>query len=138
MSNYLKLVTSFIPVSMVLGFIGLAYADYEVGLNEAIDIGKVELCKNDKTFCNANFEIIDADNENTKWNNSVLANPKILDDENIRQMELEKKKYWAIYYLIKHEPVMVDGVKMRVIGGGAGFVFIEKKTGRLIGMLLTC
>jgi hypothetical protein len=67
---------------------------------------------------------IEADENNTVWHEFVSEDPSVLQDDIIREMRLEDKVYWAIYYRRREE----------VLGGDA-WVFIDAKNGTVIGVM---
>lgn len=93
-------------------------------LREAIAIGKKELKNRNYPFWNEGL-LIEANNNNTTWNNHIKSSPSVLKNETVKKMKLGKNEYWAIYYCHKR------GGK-----GGDAFVFIDRSTGKIMGVLL--
>jgi hypothetical protein len=106
-----------------------------IRINEAIEIAKAKLCEKNQTFCNQDFEIIDADEKNTRWEKAIATAPQILDLDNIKQMKLNNKEYWAIYFQKKKETIKMGKDVMILVDDRSAYVFIEKDTGKLIGFL---
>lgn len=95
-----------------------------ITLFEAIEIGKKELIKIDSSSWKKEL-LVEADTNNTAWNNYVRLSPSILDNKNIKKMELETKSCWVIYYAPKDYAGK----------GGDVFMFIDTSTGKVIGYL---
>jgi hypothetical protein len=93
-----------------------------ITLNEAKNIANQEL---KKYGFNPEEMRIEADENNTVWHEHVSEDPSILQEDIIREMKLEAKVYWAIYYAPREE----------VLGGDA-LVFIDAKNGTVIGVVL--
>ena len=95
-----------------------------MSLHEAIETGKTELRKIGYPFRNKEL-LVEADDNNTKWNNHIKSSPLVLENEIVKRMNLEENKYWAIYFSPK---------KTTVLGGDA-FVFIDRSNGKVMGVL---
>lgn len=68
-----------------------------------------------------NMEI---DEQNTKWSTYILSTPSALEGARELKDALKKRKYWAVYY----------GPKGLVLGGDI-FIFIDRDTGEILGVL---
>ena len=76
-------------------------------------------------FTNVDQEIVfKADDKNSSWLAHVVSFPGVMSIPSVKDMHLDQKIYWAVYFRPK------SGGK-----GGDGFVFIEKATGRIIGSI---
>ena len=86
----------------------------------------VELAKQEPKKSGVYVEKMDvtADEENTAWERFVAIQPSVLEGEIIEGMSLEEKDYWAVYC----------GPKANVLGGDA-WVFVDKETAKVIGVI---
>lgn len=131
----MKSTAYFIILLILFGCAEMGNTISEKRINEAIEIAKAKLCEKRQSFCNQDFEIIDADENNMRWNNAIATAPQILDLDNIKQMKLNTKKYWAIYFQKKKEMIRVGKDLMILVDDRSAYVFLEKDTGKLIGFL---
>ncbi|MBI5748480.1 MAG: hypothetical protein HZA00_05085 [Nitrospinae bacterium] len=93
-----------------------------MNIKEAIEIGKREL---KKLGFDTEIMTVMADEENTAWKEFVSSNPSVMESKSVREMKLNKKNYWAIYYVPKE-----------IALGGDAWVFIDIKDRSVIGMIL--
>lgn len=96
-----------------------------VVLAEAIKTGQNELKVIGYEYWDKDLSI-SADGENSVWNKYIQSSPAVLENEAIKKMQLDRKRYWAIYYVPKN----YSGK------GGDAFVFIDCSDGKIIGYLL--
>lgn len=96
-----------------------------VTLSEAIEIGKKELKKVGYPHWDEELSV-EADDNNTIWNDHISSSPSVLENKVIKDMHLEEKEYWAIYY----SPKKISGK------GGDAFVFIDRSNGKVLGVRL--
>lgn len=122
----------FFPVLVLFFISGCVHNNYSqsqegknITLLKAIEIGKEELIKIDSPSWNKELSV-EADDNNTAWDNHIKSSQSVLENENVKKMQLESKNYWAIYYVPKN----YSGK------GGDGFVFIDRSNGKVIGHLL--
>ena len=74
---------------------------------------------------------IEADDDNSIWNDQIQFDTFTLEDPWIKQMELDKKQCWAIYFAPKK-----SFWRGSVMLGGSAFVFIDKSDGSVIWISL--
>ena len=89
----------------------------------ALKIVKIELKKNGYEV---GEKIFDIDDDNTKWNLEISRDKNMLLSPRIQQLKLLDKAYWAVYFKSKDELTL----------GGDGWLFVDKKSGCLIGFFL--
>ena len=88
-------------ITILLFFIGCAVSiqsNAQEKLKQAIRIGKMELCKANKSFCDVEYRIIDADEGNSRWNKAIHITPELLEHDNIKQMELDKSHTGQFFF----------------------------------------
>jgi hypothetical protein len=110
-------------------------ANGRITIEEAVNIAKKEACKASHFYCSEDFEMVDADENNNRWHECIKLNPNLLEIKSVIDMELENKKYWAIFIQRKEKKRMVDNQLMTALGDDKVIVFIDKGTGKLIGYL---
>jgi hypothetical protein len=71
---------------------------------------------------------IKIDDSNSEWNKFIKEQPRVLTLDDVKELHLENKTYWAIYFGHKRK-------KGYVYFGGDGFIFIDRKSGEVIGIL---
>lgn len=91
----------------------------DVKLEEAQEIAKRFIVK--EGFNLDDFEVI-ADSNNSEWKEFIENNPTVLEEEIMKGMSLERKKYWAIHF-----------VQRELSPGGEPWVFINAENGEIIG-----
>lgn len=107
--------------------VALNTGEKEIELEVAIMLAKEEL-KSKVDFSHENYEI-KADDSNSVWNNFIAEQPYVLELEEVKKLRLDKKIYWAIYFGPQKKG------RCHFFGGDA-FVFVERSTGNIIGVLL--
>lgn len=70
-----------------------------------------------------------ADKKNKIWKQFVSEEPTVLEFPEVEVMDLENKKYWAVYFCPKAHPG-------EYILGGDGWIFIDSNNGNVIGVLV--
>lgn len=119
-----------------------------ITLEKAIKIGKQKLVSINKEWWDRKLTI-NADNNNSSWKRHTEIYPSVLNDGLIVNMEINKQEYWAIYYKPTYEededeklPVMDEELLKEgwtyepVVFPISAYVFIEKGTGLVLGVLL--
>lgn len=97
----------------------------QITSSEAIELAKNELKKRNPKYPVDEAKIT-SDDENNGWKEFVSKNPAILNDSQIKNLNLDKKNYWAIYFAPKDEKTL----------GGDAWIFIDRDNGKIIGVIL--
>lgn len=100
----------------------LSHLKSAVTVEQAIEIGKLELKQRGYSIENMRVE---ADENNSSWQKSITRDSSKLQKPIVKRLNLEEKKYWAIYYAPKDSQL-----------GGDAWVFIDINTGEVIGVIL--
>lgn len=101
---------------------GCKVEESNVTLNEAKATAGEELAK--LSYDIESMEVT-ADEQNSKWEKYVSIEPSVLDGKTVKGMRLEDKDYWAIYFRPEKRSVL----------GGDAWVFVDKASGKVIGIL---
>lgn len=118
-----------------------------VTLKEAIELGRSKLISIDHLIWSTELDI-DADPNNTSWKKYLESNPALLSDGLILNLRINKQEYWVIFYkqVVKDGPappsptdskvtVSEEYAYERIAIPYSAYVFVEKKTGVVLGVL---
>lgn len=99
-----------------------------LSLTQAVEIAKQELQQRRYPYANQPL-LIKADETNSAWNLRINKFPTVLNLPAVKEMNLDRQPYWAIY-------VAPAASTNRVIKGGDAYVFIGRTNGQVLGVLL--
>lgn len=97
----------------------------KINLDTAIELAKVELKKRNPKYPVGQVNIT-SDDENGGWKEYVSSSPSVLNENSIKNLNLNKKDYWAIYFAPKGEKTL----------GGDAWVFVDRDEGKIIAVIL--
>jgi hypothetical protein len=99
-----------------------------VALQKAIELGRDELRRSG--YMNSIEQLdVQADDNNSFWKDFIRNQPSIMENDQIKNMKLDERAFWAIYFSPKRKRGTIN------VGGDA-FVFIDRDTEKVIGVLL--
>jgi len=130
MAKILRL--SILVYATLIGFLGNAVAyeqmrgsvqsDMNLTLEKAIEIARQEVARLGHKI--EDMEVT-AYEDNREWRKHVESNPRWEEDNRDIASKLEKRKFWAVHFVLKPSP------NEWILGGGL-WVFVDKADGTII------